>query len=201
MRPVTTGKYPRNWFVKVGFVCHTVPTILEKSVKTAVVYYSYDGNSALAARALKSALQADIFQIETQDEKKRGGLAKYIWGGKQVFSHVKPALKPLAFDPASYDLVIIGGPVWAGAPAPALVSWLDAAKLKDKKTAFFLCHGGGKGHAVDKLKALLPGNTIAGEIDFVNLKKQAGNGELELRIADWIKTLGAAGGHPGGQKQ
>jgi flavodoxin len=170
-------------------------------MKTAVVYYSYDGNSALVAGALKVPLQADIFSIETQDEKRRGGLAKYIWGGKQVFAHAKPALKPLAFDPAGYDLVIVGGPVWAGAPAPALVSWLDAAKLKDKKIALFLCHGGGKGQAMGKLKALLSGSTIAGELDFVNLKKQAGNGELELRIADWVKTLGAAGGHPGGQKQ
>jgi flavodoxin len=169
-------------------------------MKTAVIYYSYDGNSILVAEALKGPLEADLFRIETQDEKHRNGLAKYIWGGRQVFSHAKPALKPLAFKPEDYDLIVIGGPVWSGSPAPALVSWLEAAALKDKKIALFLCHGGGKGKALDQLKALLPGNTIAGELDFVKLKKQAGNGELELRIADWVRTLGSSfTAHPGGR--
>jgi flavodoxin len=158
-------------------------------MKTAVVYYSYDGSSVLVAEALKGPLQADVFRIETQDEKRRGGLAKYVWGGRQVFSHAKPALKPLALKPENYDLVVIGGPVWAGAPAPALVSWLDAAKLKGKRTAFFLCHRGGKGKAREKLRALLGGNTVAGEIDFTSPRKLAENGELALRIGDWVKTL------------
>jgi flavodoxin len=118
-------------------------------MKTAVVYYSYEGNSVLVAEALKGRLQADLFRIETRDEKKRGGLAKYIWGGRQVFSHARPDLKPLALKPEDYDLIVIGGPVWAGSPAPALVSWLDTAKLKGKRIAFFLCHLGGKGKAME----------------------------------------------------
>jgi flavodoxin len=160
-------------------------------MKTAIVYYSYDGSSVLAAEALKGPLQADVFRIETQDEKRRGGLAKYIWGGRQVFSHAKPALKPLALKPEDYDLIVIGGPVWAGSPAPALVSWLDAAKLTGKKVALFLCHQGGRGKAVQKLRALLEGNTVVGEIDFAGPRKMAGNGELALRIGNWVKTLKA----------
>ncbi|MDR3192662.1 MAG: flavodoxin [Treponema sp.] len=160
-------------------------------MKTAVVYYSYDGGSVLVAQALKDPLQADIFRIETQDEKRRGGLAKYVWGGRQVFSHAKPALKPLALKPEDYDLIVVGGPVWAGSPAPALVSWLDAAKLKGKRIALFLCHRGGRGKAMEKLRALLEGNTVAGEIDFTGPRKMAENGELALRISSWVKPLKA----------
>jgi flavodoxin len=160
-------------------------------MKTAVVYYSYDGNSLLVAEALKCYLQADVFRIETGDEKRRKGLAKYVWGGRQVFSHAKPALKPLALKPEDYDFIVIGGPVWAGSPAPALVSWLDAAKLKGKRIAFFLCHLGGRGKALEKLRALLEGNTVAGEIDLAGPRKMAENGELARRISDWVKTLGA----------
>jgi flavodoxin len=160
-------------------------------MKTAVLYYSYDGNSLLVAEALKGHLRADLFRIETRDEKRRSGLAKYVWGGRQVFSHAKPALKPLALKPEDYDLIVVGGPVWAGSPAPALVSWLDAAKLKGKRIAFFLCHRGGKGRATEKLRALLEGNTLAGEIDFAGPRKMAANGELALRIGDWARALKA----------
>lgn len=158
-------------------------------MKTAVLYYSYDGNSVLVAEALKGPLGADVFRIETQDEKRRGGLAKYIWGGRQVLSRAKPGIKPLALKPENYDLIVIGGPVWAGSPAPALVSWIEAAKPRGKKIALFVCHRGGKGRAVEKLRALLEGNTIAGEIDFINPGKLAENGELGLRIGDWVRTL------------
>jgi flavodoxin len=160
-------------------------------MKRAVVYYSYDGSSVLVAEALKGPLEADVFRIEAQDEKRRTGLAKYVWGGRQVFAQAKPALKPLALEPESCDLIVIGGPVWAGSPAPALVSWLDGARLKGKKIALFVCHRGGKGRAGEKLRALLEGNTIVGEVDFINPRKLMENGELERRISDWVKTLKA----------
>jgi flavodoxin len=159
-------------------------------MKTLVIYYSYEGNSALAAEEIKKAAGADILELKTEDTAKRTGLAKYFWGGKQVFTHQYPKLKPYTVDPALYDLIIIGAPVWAGSPAPALHSFLGETKITGKRVALFCCHAGGKGKALDKLKALLPGNTIAGEIDFVNPANQD-RGELTKRIGDWVRTLQA----------
>jgi flavodoxin len=156
--------------------------------KTAVIYYSFDGNCALVAEAVKSRLNADVFAIKTADEKKRTGLAKYIWGGRQVFKHVKPELKPLSVDIGAYDLIILGAPVWAGSPAPAMVSFLSRTPFSGKKTAVFCCHGGGKGKALDKFKALLAGNTIAGEIDFNN-PARGNTEELRKKIDAWAAAL------------
>jgi flavodoxin len=156
--------------------------------KTAVIYYSFDGNCALVAEAVKSRLNADVFAIKTADEKKRTGLAKYIWGGRQVFKHDKPELKPLRVDMDAYDLIILGAPVWAGSPAPAMVSFLSRTPLSGKKTAVFCCHGGGKGKALDKFKALLTGNTIAGEIDFIN-PARGNTEELRKKIDAWVTAL------------
>ncbi|MDR3247603.1 MAG: flavodoxin [Treponema sp.] len=168
-------------------------------MKTAVVYYSYDGSTVAVAEFLKNSLQADVFRVETQDEKKRGGLAKYIWGGRQVFTNAKPDLKPLAFNPADYDLLIIGGPVWASSPAPALVSYLSSAKLGGKKLALFLCSKGGNKGSMDKFKALVPDSTIEGTLDLVGVKNDAESGELQLKLSDWIKKLGIApSSHPAG---
>ncbi|MDR0600798.1 MAG: flavodoxin [Treponema sp.] len=157
-------------------------------MKTLIVYYSLDGNTALVAAELGRVLGADLLELKLADEKKRRGLAKYVWGGRLVFSREKPALKPYAADLSGRDLVILGGPVWAGSPAPALASFLSETGMTGKKTAIFCCHGGGKGKAPEKLKALLAGNEIAGEMDFKNPLK-GGSETWTAKAADWAKRL------------
>jgi flavodoxin len=159
-------------------------------VKTAVVYYSYEGNCALVAETLKGILNADVLEIKTADTKKRGGLAKFFWGGGQVLMHRKPALLSYAFDAGAYDLIILGSPVWAGSPAPAMESFLGKTKIAGKKIALFVCHAGGKGKALEKFRALVPGNDIAGEIDFINPAEDGGE-EMKKKIGAWAKSLGA----------
>jgi flavodoxin len=161
-------------------------------LKTAIVYYSFEGNCALTAQTLKEILEAapfngkaDLYEIRTADAKKRTGFSKYVWGGSQVFMRKKPALLPMDFDPAPYDLIILGAPVWAGSPAPAMVSFLDKAKPDGKKAAVFCCHAGGKGKALEKFRALVPG--AVGELD---LRNPAANPEgLNEKLSGWLQSL------------
>jgi flavodoxin len=157
-------------------------------MKAAVLYYSFDGSSALIAQALGKELGADLFPLELQDDKKRTGLAKYAWGGRQVFMKQSPALKPYSINPDQYELLIIGGPVWAGSPAPALRTFLGETKISGKKIALFLCHGGGPGKALDKLKSWLPGNTFIGAADFVTPVKQD-PAKLSAKVKEWIDRV------------
>jgi flavodoxin len=157
-------------------------------MKTAVIYYSHDGNCALVADILKTEFNADVFRIETLDDKKRKGILLMFWGGGQVFRGIKPPLKPLSVDINAYDLIILGTPVWAGSPTPAIVSFLDKNSITGKKIALFCCHGGGMGKALDKLKAQLNGNTVIGEIDF-KLPAKADNTGVKQKLSAWVKTL------------
>ncbi|MDR1249808.1 MAG: flavodoxin [Treponema sp.] len=159
-------------------------------MKTLVVFYSYDGNSAMVAEELKKAFGegCDTLEIKPQDDAKRSGFAKYLWGGRMVLTHKKPRLMPWNAELDGYDLVILGGPVWAGTPAPALQAFIAEAKMQGKRLGLFVCHAGGPGKALDKLKALLPGNVIAGSIDFQNPGKQDRAAATE-RIDGWVKVL------------
>ncbi|MDR0553411.1 MAG: flavodoxin [Treponema sp.] len=157
-------------------------------MKAAVVYYSYDGNCARIAEWIQAETRADLVALETADEKRRTGLAKYAWGGAQVFMKKKPPLKPYHFDDASYDLVILGAPVWAGAPAPPLETFISETRLSGKRLAFFCCHRGGMGNALEKMRTLLPGNTFAGSIDFLN-PLTADAEETKRKLVGWLKTL------------
>jgi flavodoxin len=157
-------------------------------MKTAIVYYSFEGNCAKTAELLREALKADVYEIKTADAKKRTGFAKYAWGGAQVVMHKKPELRPYNIDVNAYDLIILGTPVWAGSPAPAMAAFADRTKIAGKKIALFCCHAGGRGRAMEKFKALFPGNDLAGEIDFVN-PASADAGELKRKTGEWAKTL------------
>ena len=157
-------------------------------MKTAIIYYSFEGNSAYIADIIKSALEADAFEIKTSDTKKRKGFAKYFWGGMQAVTRKKPELQPLSVDVDAYDLIILGTPVWAGSPAPAFASFLSGTRISGKKIALFCCHAGGKGKIFEKMKDLLFGNAFAGEMDFVNPSK--GNpADLRKKITEWAGTF------------
>ena len=157
-------------------------------MKTAILYYSLDGNCAFVAEQIKSRLNADLIRLYTKDEKQRSFMGKMFWGGGMVFFHKKPPLKPYAFDPAAYDLIIIGAPVWVGSPAPPIQTFLSETKITGRKIALFVCHRGGKEDALEKLKSLLAGNEIAAEADFFDPVNSGGE-DVKRHIEDWVKRL------------
>jgi flavodoxin len=155
-------------------------------MKTAVVFYSLDGNCALVAEEIKTQLNAELLQIYTRDDKKRGKIGKMLWGCGMVFSKKKPHLKPYTFNASSYDLIVLGAPVWAGSLAPPLQTFITESGITGKKIALFVCHGGGKGESQKKFKALLGGNNVVGEADFVTPSKDKIE-EVRQKVADWVK--------------
>jgi flavodoxin len=157
-------------------------------MKTAIIYYSCTGNTALLAGMIKTVMNADVFEIKTEDQKKRKGFALFFWGGSQVFRKIKPALQPLPVDCNAYDLIILGTPTWAGSPAPALVSFLDKTKITGKKLAFFCSHGGGPGKTFKKLQALLPGNSFLGELD-IKIPAMMERDALKQKVEEWLSRL------------
>jgi flavodoxin len=159
-----------------------------KKMKTAVVYFSYEGNCRLIAETIQAETGADVLSLELEAGKPRKGLAKYVWGGRQVLLRQKPALKPYTFESADYERLIIGTPVWAGSFAPALDTFLDKTRITGKKIALFCCCGGDKGRTFDKLRERLAGNSFAGEIVFFNPSK-GDRAEISERVRLWLQGL------------
>jgi len=157
-------------------------------MKTAVVFFSLKGNSSFVAEEIKNKLNADLIQLHVKDEKKRWGLFEFLWCCGLMSSGKKTPLKPYTFDPSSYDLIIIGTPVWASSPATPIKTFISEAGITGKKVALFVCHAGGKGNALEKFKALLPNNEIVGEMDFVNPAKNDGE-KIKKLIDHWIKQF------------
>jgi flavodoxin len=167
-------------------------------VKTLIVYFSLDGNCALAARALEKAIAStgavQSLRLELAKPPRVKGFLKILWGISLASSKRPPKLKPYAMNLADYDTIVIGTPVWAGGPTPVIKNFLAEHPFSEKKVAFFACHAGGLGKTFEALKALVEGNgqnsrnTIAGSIDFANAMK-LGEEETAKRCGEWWAKL------------
>ena len=158
-------------------------------MKTAIIFYSLDGNCAFVAKQIATQLNATMIHLQLEDEKKRRGFIKMLWGCKMMFSRKNPPLKPYTFDPAEYDLLIVGAPVWAGLPAAPLRTFVSGNSVTGKKIALFVCHAGGQGKALEKFGNLFAGNDIVAKTDFNNPATQMLSEELKQQIADWAKGV------------
>ena len=54
-------------------------------MKTAVVYYSMSGNTAMVAKTLAERISADVLEIRPEKAYPDKGVRKFLWGGKSRF--------------------------------------------------------------------------------------------------------------------
>lgn len=136
-------------------------------MKTLIAFYSLTGNTKKIAIAIAQATKGDLLEIKAKKEIPASGFGKYFWVGKQVMRKEMPELLPLDKNPADYDLIFLGTPVWAGNFAPAIRSFIAQTKLKNKKITLFCAHGGDNpGQTFINLGKELAGNEIIGQADF-----------------------------------
>ena len=120
-------------------------------MKTLIVYFTRTGTTEIAAKALQTKLQCDIEKII--DHKDWSGPIGWLAAGRQALKKNLTEIEEAKFEPAGYDLVIIGTPVWAGLCPPAIRTYISRHKEQFKKIAFFTTQGSAKRQKVfDDLK-------------------------------------------------
>lgn len=98
-------------------------------MKTIIVYYSLEGNTAYAADAIAAQLGADVLPLIPVKAYPTGKVSKLVWGGKSAVMSEAPKLQPYTFDAAAYDRIIFGFPVWASTIAPPLRTFIRENNL------------------------------------------------------------------------
>lgn len=154
-------------------------------MKSLVVYYTRTGNARFVAETIAAEIGADVEEVI--DLKKRTGVLGYLSGGSDARRGKETEIASTKKSPAEYDLVIVGTPVWAGRPAPAILTYFKKHDFADKKVAVFFTQGGKKPQAIDETKALIPNSECIGELTLINALEN--KVESEKQIVDWCKTL------------
>ncbi len=115
-------------------------------MRSAVIYYSFSGNTKKVAEVLAEYLQkkyaVDTFPLQALDEAN-----SFFVQAARAFRRKRAKLASINLDLSEYDLVCFGTPVWAFGPAPAMNTYLEQCfGLEGKKAVVFTTYGSGAGN-------------------------------------------------------
>ena len=153
-------------------------------MKTLVIYYTRTGNAKFIAETTAAELGADIEEVI--DLKNRQGKLAFLPAGRDAMKAKETEIAQTKRTPTDYDLIIIGQPVWAGNPTPAIRTYLNKNDFSGKKVALFFSDIN-LGQAVEKTKSLMPNSTFVGQLALP--KPLENKEETKKKIAEWCNTL------------
>jgi flavodoxin len=155
--------------------------------KTLVVFYSRTGYTSTIARAIAAACNADLEQIH--DVRSRKGFWGYWRSAREALKRIPAPILPPSKDPAAYNVVVIGGPVWASHVCAPLRSYIQAQRDKFRAVALFVTYGGNGADKVLTEMAQLCGKATRGVLDVRDAEvKAATYGE---KVQQFLQSIGA----------
>ncbi|HUS48115.1 MAG TPA: flavodoxin [Phycisphaerae bacterium] len=153
---------------------------------TLVVYYSRTGKTRLVAERLAGLLGADVEEI--RETKSRAGAMGYLGGIKDAMFKCRARLAD-EHSASGRAAVVLGMPVWAASPPPAVREYLKCVDLGGCKVfAFCTYDGGGAASCLSKLAGVV-GRELPATLE---LKKPAKDADLDAKIKDFAERIRAA---------
>lgn len=124
--------------------------------KTLVVYFSWGGNTRAVAEEIRNILDCDILEVETAEPYPDTYTAVRPIAYEELEKGSRP-LKAISINPAEYDTLIVGSPIWGGHIAPPLTLFLESYNLSGKTILPFSTHqGSGLGRSADDIQKACP---------------------------------------------
>lgn len=159
--------------------------------KMLILYYSVsNGNTKQIAERLQKAAGADIARIETVEPYSGSYNDIVEQGQREVNRGYQPEIKPLALNPADYDVIAVGTPTWWYTMAPAVLSFLNSCDWKGKMVIPFQTHGGWPGHVIKDIKNVCKGAEFSHEMEIQF--DSTGGAKLvtaDEKIEAWVKQI------------
>lgn len=154
-------------------------------MKTLVAFFSRTGTTKKVAEKIARTLKCD--KEEIKDDVKRSGPVGYMRCGREASARMLTTLKKIKKDPAEYDMIVVGTPIWAWNVSSPVRTYLTENKGKFKKVAFFCTMmGSGAEKAFAEMKGLV-GKKLAGTLAL--LTKEVNQGGYEDSIKKFTQKL------------
>lgn len=139
----------------------------------------------MVAEEISSSFDCDVEEII--DTKNRSGILAYIKSGYEASRKVLTVIKDIEHDPASYDLIIIGTPVWASNMATPVRTYIQQHQANFNNVAFF-CTAGGSGF--DSTFSEMADLSGASPVARLSLKtKEVKDGDYKSKVAGFIDKI------------
>lgn len=164
-------------------------------MRSAIVYYSLEGNTETAAKLLAEKLDAQLFEIKTTKAYPKKGLAKFIVGGKDSSFGRQPQIEALDMDPADFDVVVLALPVWAGKAAAPVNTFIKEHALGSTKVGLVIDSASGDAASCAKDLAAKLGRPVT-QMPTLSLKNpgKMDRTELDGKLDSFAQNLQHRGG-------
>ena len=165
-------------------------------MKALVIYYSWTGNTRKIADGIAKALapraEVDVEELKERVTRKMGFFG-FLAAGRDASLKRKTAIMPVKAPLASYDVVIVGTPVWAWGVSSPVRTFLNANAKDAAKVAFFLTTGGqGIEKTFRKMQALC-GKAPLATLGFTEKELKGDAGAVAAKVKAFAEKLAAAG--------
>ncbi|KLK88413.1 ArsR family transcriptional regulator [Methanoculleus sediminis] len=125
-------------------------------MSVCIIYHSETGNTRAVAEQLAAATGGDLVAVRDLANYSKVGM--YLKGARRAMRKDLASIEPATIDVSGYDIVVVGTPVWAGSPTPAVNAAVAALRnIEGKPTVVFCTSGGSPRKTLDTLKAMLAG--------------------------------------------
>jgi flavodoxin len=159
-----------------------------RNPKVLVVYYSLTGNTKSIAQIIQKKTGADLFEIETVKTYPADRPATIEEVNRELTTRELPALKMNPPDVSSYDLILVGSPVWWYTVSTPVRSFLKQADFAGKKVAAFCSHEGGVGTFMLYFKENAKNAVVLEGLDLYK-PRQAREGQVDKALDSWLNKL------------
>jgi flavodoxin len=123
-------------------------------MSVCIIYHSETGNTRVVAEQVAATAGGDLVGVRDLANYSKVGM--YLKGAPRAMRGDSADIEPAAIDVSGYEAVVVGTPVWAGNPTPAINAAVDALRgIEGKPTVVFCTSGGSPRKTLDTLTAML----------------------------------------------
>lgn len=157
-------------------------------MKTLIVYFSRTGYTRKIAEEIARGTGAEVEAI--RDVRSRSGIFGYLRSAREAYKKRVVEIRAPTNDPADYDLVILGTPVWASNVSSPMRAYLSHREGALKRAALF-CTEGGRGAE----KVLRDLSELCGQQPVASLilkDREIKTGTDAAKVAEFVEAIRAS---------
>ena len=156
--------------------------------RVLVIYYSLTGNTKSIAETIQNKTGGDVFEIETVKDYPAAYSEITEEAKRELETGELPALKKSPPDMSSYDLILVGSPVWWYTVSTPVMSFLKQADFAGKIVSAFCTHEGGVGKFFSHFKEQAKNADVLEGLDLFK-PRQAMEGQVDKALDSWLSKL------------
>lgn len=155
-------------------------------MKTAIIFYSYTGITRDMAGKVQAACGGDLIEVKTRQN--YSSLTAYTLGCLRARSGESDPIDPGSIDITGYDLIVIGTPVWAWKPTPAINAAIRALRgYEGKPAVIFATCGSGAGDTLAVMRKVLEEKGVHVQGEAVLTRKDCADPRKVTVLIDLVK--------------